>query len=445
MNALSYRLSKTDLKLIEKITALNTTNPDYWSFKGRAKRTGSHALFQYPAMMVPQMQGVLIRALLDVNPDVHTILDPFVGVGTTLGESMLQGLNFIGYDINPLAILACKVKSQPLYLTSLQKKIEQTTNNIKHDCSEEIDVYFNGIDKWFLKSVQIDLCKIRRAIRIEESLWARRFFWLTLCSVVRAVCNSRSSTYKLHIKAKDKILSQDVIHLFQKELIENFKNLKKFLSQLQDKSFVCNGCYLGQVSLKLCDVKIQNNSKKVDAIISSPPYGDNKTTVPYGQFSYLPLQWIDLPDIEKSLTPYCIQGQSIIDNLSLGGKLTEWRVKKEGVCEKSSTLAETVKLIESRRQKEIRKIIVFFDDLDKSLDKIVGQLKNNGYMIWTVGNRSVAGTEIKLNEILKQLLQQKGCSFIYELERIIPSKRMAPKNKSSVTMTREFVLIMKKL
>jgi len=39
-----------------------------------------------------------------------TVLDPFSGVGTTLIESILAGHSAVGFEINPYAALACKVK-----------------------------------------------------------------------------------------------------------------------------------------------------------------------------------------------------------------------------------------------------------------------------------------------------------------------------------------------
>ena len=38
------------------------------------------------------------------------VLDPFAGVGTTLVESYLTGLNVVGFEINPYASLATKIK-----------------------------------------------------------------------------------------------------------------------------------------------------------------------------------------------------------------------------------------------------------------------------------------------------------------------------------------------
>ena len=38
------------------------------------------------------------------------MLDPFAGVGTTLAEAYLSGLNVVGVEINPYAALATKIK-----------------------------------------------------------------------------------------------------------------------------------------------------------------------------------------------------------------------------------------------------------------------------------------------------------------------------------------------
>jgi hypothetical protein len=55
-----------------------------WDYHQQSFRFGLHGLIKYPAMMVPQMQGDLLDAALRVNPAITNVLDPFVGVGTTL-------------------------------------------------------------------------------------------------------------------------------------------------------------------------------------------------------------------------------------------------------------------------------------------------------------------------------------------------------------------------
>jgi len=53
------------------------------------------------------------------------VLDPFAGVGTTLVESYLSGLNVVGFEINPYAALATKIK-----LNAMQISVHHLTRQI---------------------------------------------------------------------------------------------------------------------------------------------------------------------------------------------------------------------------------------------------------------------------------------------------------------------------
>jgi hypothetical protein len=66
-------------------------------------------------------------------------------------------------------------------------------------------------------------------------------------------------------------------------------------------------------------------------------------------------------------------------------------------------------------------------------------------MVWVVGNRSVGGRIMPLNQILRELLESHGAIHVTTLERRIPSKRMAVRNGISATMTRESTLVMRKV
>ena len=54
----------------------------------------------------------LTKYLPDSRKNDAWILDPFAGVGTTLVEAYARGYNVIGFEINPYAALAAKVKLQ---------------------------------------------------------------------------------------------------------------------------------------------------------------------------------------------------------------------------------------------------------------------------------------------------------------------------------------------
>jgi hypothetical protein len=73
-----------------------------WSCSTNAARTAAHGLIQYPAMMVPSMQRDILSVLFDVAPHSRIVMDPFVGSGTALTETLAAGRSFVGFDINPL-------------------------------------------------------------------------------------------------------------------------------------------------------------------------------------------------------------------------------------------------------------------------------------------------------------------------------------------------------
>lgn len=57
----------------------------YWDFTGKQERR-IHDICVYPATMVPNMQKELISMIIEENPKISNILDPFHGSGVTLVE-----------------------------------------------------------------------------------------------------------------------------------------------------------------------------------------------------------------------------------------------------------------------------------------------------------------------------------------------------------------------
>jgi hypothetical protein len=215
--ALQEDRDNPDRKLCERLKALSEADGDFWAFRGKSRRGHAHAFFQYPAMMVPLMQGELIRAVTTARPGIASAFDPFVGSGTTLTESMLHGLRFTGWDINPLAILLCQAKAGPFYPNALKEKTREILSQVAADTASTIETNLPKARKWFRRDVSLALSKLRRAIRREPAQWARRFFWIALAEAVRLASNSRTSTFKLHIRPKKELKARrpSPVGLFQ--------------------------------------------------------------------------------------------------------------------------------------------------------------------------------------------------------------------------------------
>ncbi len=443
-----YSQDKIDINIYNELI---TKDSDYWSFKEDTKRQKSHVYFNYPAMMVPAMQSELISCIVKNVKDIKTVLDPFAGSGTVMAECMYQGLSFQGIDINPLAILLCKAKKGPFYEKAIKNKIDKLINQIDSDERISIDVSFVNRDKWFTKEVLQSLSRVRRAILEENMLWARRFFWVAFGETIRQSSNSRTSTFKLHIRTKEDIESReiDVIEKFKSILLNNYEHFCLQKSDLENAEMLSKGAYKNHVKIHLNDSAKKITclrNKKFDLIISSPPYGDNHTTVTYGQFSYLPLQFIPTKDIDNKIPLKCLNVTTYIDKLSLGGSASKDISDKvyEKLFEVSPTLKKIIAELSIEHEDKTYKVINFYEDLRKSLKNSLSVLRKDGYMVWTVGNRCVGGISIPLDKILQEILEYYGSKLVLKLDRDICNKRMANRNKSSDTMTKEEILILRK-
>jgi len=402
-------------------------------------------------MMVPQMQELLIDTILDSVPYCRSLFEPFVGAGTVMLAAMKRGLDFTGQDINPLAILLCLAKRGPFFDLALREKRKEVLSVISSDRKVNIEADFPNLKKWFDDNVALELSKIRRAIRKENSLWCRRFYWVTLAETVRLTSNSRTTTFKLHIKPSTelKVGNDSPIKIFGELLQKNIDRLQCEKEVLTNVGMLSRGWYRGNVSLRVKD-SAKNGSfttvsgtETYDLLVTSPPYGDNKTTVPYGQHSFLPLQWIDLSDISNNLDHGCISTTHEIDSRSLGGRL-RGAIKDRSLFDASKTLSNTVKTLQATSNNCHLRVAAFCRDLNESLKSIIRLLKPDAYMVWTVGNRSVGGLTIEMDRIVEELLVSNGATTVVRFSRPIPTKRMPRKNNFSNTMSFETVLILRK-
>lgn len=440
-------LSKADTSLKDALSRLSEGAPEYWSFKGKVSREMGHCLFQYPAMMVPQMQRELLRAAVQTKPSVKTVFDPFVGSGTTLTESMLKGLSFFGQDINPLAVLICRSKMGPFEIDDFLAALDCVDRSVSSNRSREVSVGFSNADKWFQEETMIGLSKIRNAIVQQEKVHVRRFLWVALAEVVRVSSNARISTVKLHIRDPKELSSRkvDVLKTFTKTAKANLADITAFANGLQRAGHLRNGEYTKSVEVVLGDSskQILSDPDSCDLLMTSPPYGDNATTVTYGQHSYLPLQWIVHSDIDPTMDSQYLATTHEIDRRSLGGSRKVDKNKIAALRDKSIAFRDIFDALPKSPTDRRARVASFVLDLDSALQVILQTLKPNAYMVWTVGNRKVAGKQIPTDKILAQLLIDKNSIFVSELTRTIPSKRMAIRNKSSSTIKAETVLVLR--
>jgi hypothetical protein len=81
----------------------------------------THNFYRYPARFSPQFARAAIEAFSSPG---DTVLDPFMGGGTSAVEALAAGRRFVGCDLNPLAAFVTRVKTAPLSKTDVEKVTE---------------------------------------------------------------------------------------------------------------------------------------------------------------------------------------------------------------------------------------------------------------------------------------------------------------------------------
>jgi len=193
----------------------------------------THWIYPYKGKFHPQM----IRGLLNViglEPG-DTVLDPFIGSGTTAVEAQLLGINCVGIDVSPLCVLQSKVKT------------------------ESIDV-FPQIMEWEEEITR----------RIKPSLF--NLEGKTLSDTINSIENE--PTRNFYNMAKLVAISDNARRgrEFSKAF---FKNLELMISSVSDYSQIVDrlNLRLGWVNIKTGDSRaLPVENKSIDGIITSPPY-----------------------------------------------------------------------------------------------------------------------------------------------------------------------------
>jgi len=409
---------------------LSSYAEDYWDFS--EYRNGS-TLVRYPAVMVAPMQECILKEIIAADNTVHNVFDPFFGSGTVLYEGQKLGLDVLGFDINPLAALITKVRLEGIPQAKARDCINSLNTRITMLIGNVSPYSFTNIKKWFNDDIILSLSVIRQAIIGEPDKRIRHFFWCCFAETVKRYSNTRTSTFKLHIKNAQQINStiDDSIDFFRNHI------------QLHYEKFACKNNEDRKIDVRCGDSKHLITSlppNSIDLIYTSPPYGDNRTTVTYGQFSILPLLWIDKKDLmlwDDSL----LDKFTAIDTASLGGTIKRERIRNNAYSEYLHGISPT-------KQK---KVIAFLRDYELIYSLLARVLKPGKLMVLTLGNRRVDNQEIRFDLFNDSLAKRFGLELDSTISRKIIGKRM-PSKVSTVkncgavnSISKEYIKVYRKV
>ncbi len=378
----------------------------------------THGIHPYPAKMVPQIARALI-AKFSQKGDI--VLDPFCGSGGVLVESVIAGRNGVGVEINPLAVLISKVATTAIDETKLRRSAEGLVKRVYLEAKGSVStdhVPVHNVNHWFKPQVIKALATILNEIRREEDEVIRNLFLVTFSSTMYKVSNIRHKDNPYFAR----ILHEDELPKHNPDTIKEFRNqLRRSVDAVASFSRKKDSSSKAEI--------IQGDSrnlsgvidKKVDLVVTSPPYGEQPNTMDYTRFTRLALEWLEIENHSASLALGTTQSVGDLSVLS------------------SPALDATLNSVKKKDENRAEQVASFLYDYHKCLLQLHEKLKSGRYLCVVIGDRTAGGIEVPNGVITAELGEHLG------FERIeIVKRKMYLKALRSNVMKYENVVILRK-
>lgn len=396
---------------------------DYsWSFSDKTiKDTAyiTHNYYTYPAKFIPQLVSRLINIY---TKDKEVIVDPFMGSGTTIVESLINKRYACGVDINEIAYLISKVKTTPLNIELLKKEyliLENKLKNYSIFAKEDILIKSKNIipnndriDYWFRSKQKNELSLIFYSIFEIENVDIRDFYLVAFAQILKTISIWLQKSIKPTRDMNKK--EQDSYNLFLSQAKKMIKRHEIYNNML-DRDFFDNINKYRKI--KCGDSRfIPLEDGQADFIVTSPPY---VTSYEYADLHQLPSLWFGylntLPEFREKFIGSSYKNRDDIDNIEL----------------KSNIATETINNF-SNNKKKIREIKNYYADMLESFLEMKRILKYSGKAAIVIGNTQFKNVDILNAEIFCEQMMNIGFKVFDIVHREIPSK-MLPSTRDSAT------------
>lgn len=346
-----------------------------------------------------------------------TVLDPFCGVGTTLVEAGFQNHKSIGFEINPYAAFASRVKA----------KAHQISLNILEKEIGRFDAFYTKrVDSSYkLKSTPplgfrtrapFYSSKVLRKVLIFldfsetiENVDVRDLFRLAFGSTMIQYSNySYEPSLGRRVSAgKTEVEDYPVMET----IIAKLRSMKNDIEWIQTQPRKRgNGCKVFQASFFDSSKYLENNS--VDLVVTSPPYLNNYH---YNRNTRPQLYWLGFAEQPQDLVPI---------EMSNFGKFWQTVRDKEDLNLEfelaGSDLPQQISLLRTLKQEKgvyggngwANYAASYFNDCRKFANGIKYALKPGGKAFVVIGNSILQGIMMPTDRYFAQIAESVGLEVI---------------------------------
>ncbi|MCI0610498.1 MAG: site-specific DNA-methyltransferase [Anaerolineae bacterium] len=244
-----------------------------------------HRLHPYLGKYIPQLVEVFLRKYFKTG---QTILDPFVGSGTSLVQANELGINSMGFDISQFNITLCRAKTMKYDLKKARKEVMDILEKVTTITQKEIqqlslwenpsvyDLSLSQTDSEYLK-IWFAPQALHELITYKNLIFAENYEYKNLLKVIlsRSARSARLTThfdldfpkkpqtepYWCYKHSRQCYPTQEAFKFLKRYSLDTLKRIEEFAQIRTDAT-----------------VKVEHGDSrelkipKIDGIITSPPY-----------------------------------------------------------------------------------------------------------------------------------------------------------------------------
>jgi len=368
------------------------------------------------------------------------VLEPFAGVGTTLVEGLLHGYNVTGFEVNPFAALASRVKCSAFlidperfrrFVSTLVTEARHRTEGIDQAFDLGISPHtlspvpasavppgFRSRTPFFSPYVERKVLHCIDLIRAEPEASMRELATLALGAVLVQVSNYsyEPSLGSRAAAGKPDIPNADVVLVLADKLTTIYEDLVLYRERMGRFATQPSARLIERSSLDLAE---EIAPRSIDLVVTSPPYVNNyhyiRNTRPH-------LYWLDFVS-----SPRDLHG---IERANFGKYWQTVRdAKPQTLCFDHQELNQIVSNIAAMNPEKgvyggqgwANYAVEYFNDCFRMCQALRYALKPGGVAIYVIGNSIMQGFEVPTDRFFGEIGER--CGLTFETLHLLRAKR----------------------
>lgn len=406
---------------IEDVVTCENQRPFYGTFRPN-KNEPVHRWYPYLEGYSRQLVEYELR-----NRNLGDVVyDPFAGSGTTPLTAVMNGIDGLYSEINPVMSFISQVKlsatvramAGDLDLSRLRRWRDRIASTNFHDLMTYQGIPLGDFSRFFEEDGLMGIQFLRECIAEEIDESTRDLLKVTLASIVVPVSLMIRRGDLRFANTKERV---KYVLPFQETTVSKIDELLQDLESIEKSK-------AGTFKFVSEDVRDSKLDECVDVVVTSPPYLNGTN---YFRNTKLEMRVLDIIESENELGRFYQRGITAgINNVSS---------RREYACLNDMDLSELVESLQRESYDTRIPIMVagYFADMKQAIDKIHAALKPHGVLSFDIGDSQFAGVHVPTHSILDRMIQQAG--FAPLGETVLRTRR----SRNGMTLTQRVMRYVK--